>query len=133
MLITAEVNADLGFCKQGLKARRGEKGSPGFKGELVSLILPVIYYYYSITDQFIDQINESVLGFLLVYTLQGPLGPPGKQGFKGRSGPTGLPGLEGPAGPMGLPGPFVSKNKLNDRTGYSDCNDQVLSSCVEGV
>lgn len=76
----------------------------------MSLILPsVIYYYYSITDQFIDQINESVLGFVLVYTLQGPLGPPGKRGFKGRSGPTGLPGLEGPAGPMGLPGPFVSK------------------------
>lgn len=68
MVITAPVNADLYVCcKQGLKARRGEKGSSGFKGDLVSLILPVFCYYYSVIDEFIDQINKSVLGFVLVY------------------------------------------------------------------
>lgn len=76
---------------------RGQRGDPGFKGDLVGLLFsrPLI------CDQRVGSTSGCVCS-------QGPPGPPGKRGPKGRRGPAGLEGPGGPTGPGGLAGPSVS-------------------------
>lgn len=85
---------------QGAKARKGEKGDLGFKGDTVRLA-PLIYMMFSSLTVYCHS--------LTCLWIQGPPGQPGKLGLKGHRGPTGPEGLQGPAGPPGVRGQIVSK------------------------
>ena len=78
----------------------------------VRLTLPVIdetkVSTASISEKFIKEIEDRVLGKVMNMIMnikQGPQGPQGVQGPQGPEGPAGAPGLHGLQGPQGPQGP----------------------------
>ena len=104
----------------------------------VRLTLPVIdetkVSTASISEKFIKEIEDRVLGKVMNMIMnikQGPQGPQGVQGPQGPEGPAGAPGLQGlqgPQGPQGVQGPAGTST-----TGNTGSTTGLTGKSADGV